>query len=127
MYSFWFNSEANRKLFVGAPFKYWPRCGGFSAYRIANEAWDALPDISRPEVAPRVNVDAFIVRDGALYLEASHEYKKMFLASASTVAKAEKKWREWCVPPRVVCCACSEMCSAKGIIALAEQRHFVDL
>ena len=39
--------------------------------------------------------DAFVIRDGRLYMEYSLEYKKLFLESADVVKRAEEKWLQW--------------------------------
>ncbi len=75
-----------------------PRFGGFSAYRLAHESyWEMLPDPrSHGWHAPAVHPDAFIVHDGALYMDYSLEHKRMFLQSASRVIQlAERKWIAW--------------------------------
>ena len=96
-YVFWFSSEDNRRQFINNPWKYVPRFGGFSAYKTATEDfWKPYPDASRFGAAPFCHPDAFIIGgDGALYMEYSLEYKKLFMESSDVIAMAEKKWKSW--------------------------------
>lgn len=96
-YSFWFSSVDNRRQFIADPWKFVPRFGGFSAYKTATESfWNPYPDASRTGAAPFCHPDAFIIGpDGALYMEYSLEYKKLFLESADVIETATSKWIEW--------------------------------
>jgi hypothetical protein len=96
-YVFWFTSELNRDLFARDPWKYAPRFGGFSAYRLARESyWNRFPDPLPGWHAPAVHPDAFVMYNGALYMDYSLDHKKMFLHDPkSVIAAAEAKWIEW--------------------------------
>lgn len=96
-YEFWFSSELNKRSFQADPWRYVPRFGGFSPYKLATEDyWKMLPDASRPGAAPFCHPDAFIIGpDGFLYMEYSLEYKKLFLESADVVATATARWKSW--------------------------------
>lgn len=98
-YTFWFSSEQNRLKFIDEPWRYTPRYGGFSAYKTAYEDyWQRFPDQSKPRGyhAPPCHPDAFIVYNGALYMEYSLEYKKLFMQSAQAIVRAaDAKWASW--------------------------------
>ena len=95
-YSFWFSSEANRQRFVRDPWRYMPRYGGFSAYKTATESfWQPFPDPQTRGAAPFTHPDAFVIKDGHLYMEYSLEYKKLFMQSESVVRLADRRWIAW--------------------------------
>lgn len=45
--------------------------------------------------APFVHPDAFVVKDGKLYMEYSLEYKKLFIQSQKVRTVADQRWRDW--------------------------------
>jgi hypothetical protein len=45
--------------------------------------------------APFAHPDAFVIKDGKLYMEYSLEYKKLFLQSQNVRTVADHKWITW--------------------------------
>ncbi len=95
-YSFWFSSELNKQRFARDPWRYLPRYGGFSAYKTATESfWKPYPDPQIRGAAPFAHPDAFVIKDGRLYMEYSLEYKKLFMQSQQVIRQADAKWISW--------------------------------
>lgn len=79
--TYFFASDEHKKLFIAAPEKYVPQCGGFCAFGVAVNA--LFP----------VDINTWQVRDGKLYLNLNSEILKKFNADfAGNVAKADKNW-----------------------------------
>lgn len=79
--TYFFASEAHKKLFTSNPDKYAPQYGGFCAFGVGLDA--LFP----------VDISTWQVRDGKLYLNLNPEILKKFNDDFSgNIAKAEKNW-----------------------------------
>lgn len=52
--------------------------------------------------APFTHPDAFVIKDGKLYMEYSLEYKKLFIQSQNVRTVADRRWIEWLDTERIV-------------------------
>ena len=76
-----FASQEHKDLFVAAPAKYAPQCGGFCAYGVSVGA--LFP----------VDITTWQIRGGKLYLNLNKSILKKFNADIeANVAKADKNW-----------------------------------
>lgn len=78
-----FSSEKNKTLFVNNPIQYEPQFGGYCAYGMSNGY-----------KAP-IQLEAFTIVDGKLYLNYNLKVKEMWLKEQSArIEKANKNWEE---------------------------------
>lgn len=79
--TYWFASEANRRLFTADPAKYEPQYGGYCAYGVAQG------------VKPDIDPTAFRIVDGKLYLNLSPAVQKRWQADiAGFIERANQNW-----------------------------------